>query len=48
MEIIPAIESILFIAESPVPAAELSQVLEVPPGEVAKALADLGRRLSQM
>lgn len=47
MDLIPAIESILFVAESPVPAAELSQVLEVPPGEVTEALADLGRRLSQ-
>jgi segregation and condensation protein B len=47
MDIIPALEAILFVAESPVPAAELSQVLEVPPDEVTEALADLGRRLSQ-
>jgi len=46
MDIVAAIESILFVAESPVPAAELSEVLDVPPHEIQEALTELGRRLS--
>jgi len=46
MDAVGAIESILFVAETPVPSAELSQVLEIPPGQVAKALEELGQRLA--
>jgi segregation and condensation protein B len=46
MDAAAAIESILFVAESPVPAAELSEVLEIPPREVSAALKSLGERLS--
>ena len=46
MDAVAALESILFVAESPVPEAELSEVLELPPREVAQALAALGDRLS--
>jgi segregation and condensation protein B len=46
MDAIAALESILFVAESPIPEAELSEVLELPPREVAQALAALGDRLS--
>jgi len=42
-----ALEAILFVAESPVPEAELSQVLELPPQEVERALAALAERLSE-
>jgi len=46
MDTVAAVEAILFVAESPIPAAELSEVLELPPGDVQQALADLGERLS--
>jgi segregation and condensation protein B len=46
MDLLAAIESILFVAETPVPAAELSEVLEVPPREVARGLEELGQRLA--
>ena len=46
MDAIAAVESILFVAESPVPAAELSEVLEIPPAEVTGALQRLAERLS--
>ena len=46
MDAVAALESILFVAESPVPEAELSEVLELPPREVAQALTALGDRLS--
>ena len=46
MDAAAALESILFVAESPVPEAELSEVLELPPQEVAQALTALGDRLS--
>ena len=46
MDIVAAIESILFVAESPVPAPELSEVLEVPPRDVEQALTELGERLA--
>jgi segregation and condensation protein B len=46
MDALAALESILFVAESPIPEAELSEVLELPPREVAQALAALGDRLS--
>ena len=41
-----ALEAILFVAESPVTVAELSQVLEMPPAAVEEALNDLERRLA--
>jgi segregation and condensation protein B len=47
MDIVAAIESILFVAEAPVPAAELSEVLETPPTDVDEALQQLGRRLAE-
>jgi segregation and condensation protein B len=46
MDAAAALEAILFVAESPVPEAELSEVLELPPKEVAAALTALGERLS--
>lgn len=46
MDIVAVIESILFVAESPVPAAELSEVLEIPPVAVKQGLTDLGERLA--
>lgn len=46
MDIVAAIESILFVAESPVPAPELSEVLGVPPRDVQHALTELGERLA--
>lgn len=46
MDVVAAIESILFVAENPVPSAELSEVLEIPPSEVARGLEALGHRLS--
>lgn len=42
-----ALEAILFVAEAPVPEAELSEVLEMPPKAVQDALSDLGDRLSK-
>jgi len=48
MDVAAAVESILFVAESPVPTAELSEVLELPPSAVQQALTDLGERLSQI
>ena len=41
-----ALEALLFVAESPVPEAELSEVLELPPKAVAEALTALADRLS--
>lgn len=46
MDTVAALESILFVAESPVPEPELSEVLELPPAEVDSALKALGERLS--
>jgi segregation and condensation protein B len=46
VDAVAVIESILFVAESPVPTAELSEVLEIPPVEVEQAMADLGNRLA--
>ncbi len=46
MDLIAAIESILFVAESPVPTSELSEVLELPPGDVEEGLNDLAQRLA--
>ena len=45
-DLLAAIEAILFVAETPVPATELSQVLEVPPRQVRAGLTELGERLS--
>lgn len=47
MDLPAAIEAILFVAETPVPSGELSQVLEVPPKQVGEALEELAERLSQ-
>jgi len=46
VDAVAVIESILFVAESPVPTAELSEVLEIPPVEVKQAMTDLGNRLA--
>lgn len=46
MDTMAALESILFVAESPVPEPELSEVLELPPAEISAALKALGDRLS--
>jgi len=46
VDAVAVIESILFVAESPVPTAELSEVLEIPPSEVKQAMTDLGNRLA--
>jgi segregation and condensation protein B len=46
VDAVAVIESILFVAESPVPTAELSEVLEIPPSEVEQAMTDLGSRLA--
>lgn len=44
---VPAIlEAILFVAESPVPLAELAEVLELPPDQVRRELDELDLRLS--
>lgn len=47
MDLPATIEAILFVAETPVPREELSQVLEVPPAEVGEALDELGERLAR-
>lgn len=47
MDTVAAIEAILFVSDSPVPSAELSQVLEAPPDDVQQALDTLGERLSR-
>ena len=44
-EILRAIEAILFVAEEPIPAAELALVLEVPVGRVEALLGAVGERL---
>ncbi len=44
-ERVAAIEAVLFVADAPVSVGELSQVLEIPPGEVTAALTALGDRL---
>jgi segregation and condensation protein B len=46
MDTVAAIESILFIAEEPVPVTDLSAILEVPPAAVDEALGLLAERLS--
>jgi segregation and condensation protein B len=46
MDAVAAVESILFVAEEPVPTSELSSVLEIPPAEVESALGLLAERLS--
>ena len=43
---VAAIEAVLFVAEGPVSNADLSQVLEIPPADVATALRSLADRLS--
>ncbi|MDX1691456.1 MAG: SMC-Scp complex subunit ScpB [Acidimicrobiia bacterium] len=42
-----AIEAILFVAETPVPASEIAEVLEQPTAEVEAGLQELGVRLSE-
>ena len=46
MDMVAAIEAVLFATESPVPEAELSEVLEVPPAQVSSGLTELGERLA--
>jgi len=46
MDVPAAIEAILFVAESPVSASALSEVLELPPTEVDEGLQALASRLS--
>jgi segregation and condensation protein B len=46
MDDVAAVEAILFVAETPVPEAELSQVLDAPPDRVRRALQALGERLA--
>ena len=43
---VAAIEAVLFVAEGPVSNADLSQVLEIPPADVATTLRSLADRLS--
>lgn len=45
--LLPALEAILFVAEEPVPAAEIAEVLEVPPATVEEALEALAGRLDE-
>lgn len=42
-----ALEAILFVTESPVPTQELSEVLEIPAGEVEELLDALARSLDE-
>jgi len=44
---VPALEAILFVAETPVPESELGELLELGRGEVRAALEALGRRLDE-
>lgn len=46
MDTVAVIESVLFVAEHPVPTSELSEVLEIPPPEITEALSVLANRLS--
>lgn len=43
--LVAALEAILFVAEAPVPAQEIAEVLEVPPASIEQALAALEARL---
>ncbi|HUG75566.1 MAG TPA: SMC-Scp complex subunit ScpB [Acidimicrobiia bacterium] len=47
MSAVAALEAILFVAEHPVSEGELSQALDLPPGEVRTALAQLGDALAE-
>ncbi len=47
MERLAIIEAILFVAESPIPAKELAEVLEVPTAEVEEDLAALAASLDE-
>ncbi len=46
MEPIAAVEAMLFVAEEPIPAAEIAEVLETPPDRIEALLADLAGRLA--
>lgn len=46
MDVVAAIESILFVAETPVALGDLSEVLEIPPREIEAGLDALGQRLA--
>jgi segregation and condensation protein B len=46
-DLLPAVEAILFVAEDPVPAAEIAEVLEAPLAAVEEALAALPARLEE-
>ncbi|HEU5001721.1 MAG TPA: SMC-Scp complex subunit ScpB [Actinomycetota bacterium] len=45
LEVVRAIEAILFVAEEPIPAAELALVLELPTERVETLLASIGEQL---
>lgn len=47
METVAALEAILFVTETPIPVAELSELLELAPEAVEAELADLARRLDE-
>jgi segregation and condensation protein B len=47
MEPIAAVEAMLFVAEEPIPAAEIAEVLEIAPAEVEQVLAELRDRLTE-
>jgi segregation and condensation protein B len=44
---VPALEAILFVAEQPVPLAELAEVLEMPADEVRGVIGALAERLEE-
>ncbi|MBM3696240.1 MAG: SMC-Scp complex subunit ScpB [Actinobacteria bacterium] len=46
-DLLPAVEAILFVAEEPVPAAEIAEVLEVPREAADRALAALASGLAE-
>jgi segregation and condensation protein B len=47
MEAIAAVEAMLFVAEEPIPASEIAEVLEESPDLVEALLADLAGRLTE-
>jgi segregation and condensation protein B len=46
-DLLPALEAILFVAEEPVPAGEIAEVLEVPAALIEETLAALPARLAE-
>ena len=47
MNELAAIEAILFVTESPVPASELAEVLEIPVSQVEELIRELGEEMIQ-